>query len=88
MNVYERESREFLGAIVVKGQDVLTTGVSFAVTGINERPAPDAWVPATILDGRTGFIVEGYAVGTYTVWARAIDAPEDVVKKIGMFRVV
>lgn len=88
MNVYERESVEFLGAIVVKGDVVVMTGVSFAVTGLNNRPTSDAWVPATILDGRTGFIVEGHDIGAYMVWVRVVDDPEDVVKKIGTFRVI
>lgn len=88
MNVYERESKEFLRAVVQKGSEVLLNNVYFAVVGINARPTEDDWKPAEVMDNRTGLIVEGYPVGTYMVWARIIDDPEDVVKKLGMFRVV
>lgn len=88
MNVYERESREFLRAVVYKGNEVLIDGVYFAVVGLNERPTEDDWVPALVLDGKTGLIVDNYAVGTHMVWARVVENPEDVVKKIGTFKVV
>ena len=88
MNVYERESKEFLRAVVQKGNEVLTVGVYFAVVGINSRPQDEDWIPALVMDGRTGLLVENYPVGTYMVWTRIIDDPEDVVKKLGMFRVV
>lgn len=88
MNVYERESKEFLRAVVYKGSEILIDGVYFAVVGLNERPTEDDWVPALVLDGKTGLIIEGFGVGNHTVWARVIENPEDVVKKIGNFKVV
>lgn len=88
MNIYERESKEFLRAIVQKGKQVLTADIFFAVVGINDRPKEEDWFPALVMDGRTGLLVENYPVGTHMVWARIIDEPEDVVKRLGMFRVV
>ena len=88
MNVYERESREFLRAVVYKEKEILIDGVYFAIVGINDRPEESDWIPALVLDGKTGILVEDQPVGSHAVWARVIENPEDVVKKIGTFRVV
>lgn len=88
MNVYERESREYLRAVIYKGEELMLDGVYFAVLPLNERPSVDDWQAALVLDGKTGIIVDDYPVGLYTVWVRVVSDPEDVVKKLENIRVI
>lgn len=86
MNLYERESVEFQPVSVTRNGEPVTLNIELAVTQNNERPT-NFQVPATLGD-EIGIMVDGYAVGSYTVWAKVTDAPEVPVIVCGHFRVV
>lgn len=89
-NVYERESVELLKIAIKKDKINFTSNnVFLAVIDSDNRPAPLDWVPAIITDdSKYGFLLSGFPVGTYTVWARVMATPEDVVWHVGTVRVV
>lgn len=82
---FPRESVEFLAAPVTVDGAVVTTGVEYAVTTGSDRPT--VWTAATLLGGRTGIMVQGYAPGYWNVWARVSSAPETPVVQCGTFQV-
>lgn len=84
--VFERETTEFVPVTVTVDGAITTTAVQFAVTdAFTERPV--TWVNAVIIGGKTGFMLQGRAVGSYRVWAKVTDAPETPVIDCGTFRV-
>lgn len=85
MNVYPRETVEFLPVTVTVDGAPLTTGVEFTVTTDIARPAN--WAAPTVLEGAIGVMITGLAVGTYRVWAKVTDSPEIPVIECGAFRV-
>ena len=84
-NVFPRETVEFQGVPVTMDGTVVTTNIEYCVVAPGVRPA--TWVSATTLAGATGFMVSGYAVGTYQVWARITSSPEIAVIDCGTFSV-
>lgn len=84
-NVFPRETVEFQGVPITMDGTVVTTNIEYSVVAPGIRPA--TWVSATTLAGKTGFMVSGYAVGTYQVWARITSSPEIAVIDCGTFSV-
>jgi len=82
---YPRESIEFQPITVTIDGAAITTGVDIAITGRSERPT--VWVPATVLDGKLGFMVGTYQPGDHLVWCRYTDNPEVPVILAGYFRI-
>lgn len=85
MNIYPRESVEFQPVPVYQNGVLVTTSVSFSVVVLGARPS--TFTAATVLQGATGFMVTGYSVGTYDVWAQVVSAPETPVLYCGSFGV-
>ncbi len=84
-NIFPRESVEFQGVPIYIDGALVTTNIEYAVTTPGSRPS--TWVSATTLAGATGFMVSGYSVGTYQVWARVTSSPEIAVIDCGTFGV-
>lgn len=85
MATFPRETVEFQPITVTVDGATVTTGVSFAVTAPDARPA--TFTPATILDGRTGVMIEGLTVGFHRVWAKVASNPETPVIDCGTIRI-
>lgn len=83
MPSYPRETIEFQPVSISVNGVVVTTGIEYAVTTDGARPL--VWNIPTILDGKTGFMVQGQPPGTYTVWARVTANPETVVINCGQY---
>lgn len=89
MNRYERESKEFMEVAVLFNGETITEGVQFAVTtGRETRPAGEEFGIAEVVDGATGVMIEDYAPGVWTVWAKAESDPEIPVFVAAKFLVV
>lgn len=68
------------------GGAVITTGIEYAVT--SERGArPTVWTAPTILENKTGIIIDQYVPGDYVLWARITSSPEKPVLTVGQFRI-
>lgn len=85
MNVYERETVEFIPVTVTINGDTVTEAVEFAVTVAVDRPTD--WAAPVELDGRIGVMTDHQDPGSYTVWARVTDSPEVPVIRCGSYRV-
>lgn len=83
MNSYPRESDEFC-ALDVRVDGQVVTGFHVQVLSRTARPLPNGWAVAVELGGKRGFMTGGRAVGTYRVWARVQDNPEDAVIDAGL----
>lgn len=72
---YPRETVEFVPVVVTVDGAPVTSGVQIC---LNDSPAtrPTIWVAATVLDGKTGFMVQGRSEGNLYVWAKYTDSPE------------
>ena len=80
MNVYPRETVEFLPLTVTDGDDPVTT-FQVAVTAYGARPT--TWSANTELDGEHGVMVSGLAPGYYSLWAKVTANPETRVVHLG-----
>lgn len=88
-NTYERESTELLTINVQKSNTPVTTNVFLAVIDSDFRPVLGDWKLATITpDNRCGILISDLEVGTYSVWVRVIDLPEDAVFRAGTVRII
>lgn len=82
-NTYPRETVEFQ-PVVVKVDNVITTiNVKFCITLFGDRP--EAFIDPSVLDADIGVLVTGLAPGTYTVWAKILNVPEQPVIDCGKF---
>jgi len=89
INVYERESTELLTVTVQKSKLPITTNVFLAVVDSDLRPALGDWKLATITaDNKCGILIDNLPIGTYSVWVRVIDLPEDAVFRAGTVRII
>lgn len=85
MNVYPRESVEFQPVPIYQNGLLITAAIAYSVVALGARPG--AFTSAITLQGATGFMVTGFAVGTYDVWAQITSAPEIPVLYCGPFQV-
>lgn len=85
MNIYPRESVEFQPAPIYQNGLLITTAIAYSVVAFGARAG--AFTAAITLQGATGFMVTGYSVGTYDVWAQVTSAPETPVLYCGSFQV-
>ena len=83
-NTYLAESIEFQPIEIKLDGAIITTGVQFGVTALGARP-PSSWISPTILSGKIGIMVSGYAAGTWQVWAKVTSAPETPILDCGYF---
>ena len=89
VNFYERESTELLTVAVQKDKVPVTNDVFLTVIDSDERPLVADWVPAVVTaGGKCGILIDGLAVGTYSVWVRVIDSPEDAVFRAGTVKII
>jgi hypothetical protein len=85
MPTYPRETTEFVHIVVTVDGEAVTNGVSFSlVPKTTVKPRPLTWTPATILDGKTGFMLTPGAAGDIQVWARVTSNPEVPVIDAGV----
>ncbi len=89
-NTYERESTELLKITIKKDKfNLVSNNVFLAVIDSDQRPINTDWVPAIITDdGKYGYLLDNLPINTYTVWARVMQAPEDIIWHIGTVRIV
>lgn len=80
MNTYPRETVEFIPVNLTRDGETVT---SFDVCITKQRNRPTDWVPAQVLEGKTGTLIQGLQVGVYKVWARITDNPETPVIEVG-----
>ncbi len=85
-----RETREWVGPIVVTVDGLPTTSFEVSLTQGAARPA--TWTAPYELESMFGILVGSTtwplpALGTYTVWARVTDVPEIPVERIGKLKV-
>lgn len=81
MNRYPRESVEFQPVEVTLDGEPITDGIEVSITTGTARPT--VWQDAITVDDKTGFMVEGFAVGRYKVWVRVTSTPETPVIECG-----
>lgn len=82
-NRYPRESIEFQAVIIRVDGIKVTTGIEYCVVTAGERP--EIWVAPVVVGTQSGFMVDGYDVGTWDVWAKVTSAPEIPVLNCGSF---
>jgi hypothetical protein len=89
-NIYQRESVELLKITIKKDKlNLVSNNVFIAVIDSDERPVPGDWKPAIITDdNKYGYLLDNLPINTYTVWARVMNAPEDVIWHVGTVRIV
>lgn len=88
-NTYERESTELLTVTVKKNNLILTDNVFLTVIDSDERPDNTDWVPAVITaENRCGILLENLPVGTYSVWVKIVNIPEQAIMRAGIVRIV
>lgn len=78
--VLPRETKEFL-PLTVLANGVQTSGFDTSVVRWPLRPT--VWVPAAVVDGDAGIILETLTQGTWTVWIRVTTAAEAIVVNAG-----
>jgi hypothetical protein len=89
VNIYERESTELLTVTVQKNRIPVTNDVFLTVIDSDNRPVESNRVPATITsDNKCGILIDGLEVGTYSVWVRVINTPEDAVFRAGVVKII
>lgn len=90
INEYERESTELLKIAIRKDKlNLVSNNVFLAVIDSDNRPAPLDWKPAVLTDDQKyGYLISGLALGTFTVWARVMSTPEDVIWRVGSIRII
>jgi hypothetical protein len=77
MPTYPRETTEFVAYDVKLDGQTVTDNVAFSVVPrVAGKPRPDLWVTATVLDGKTGFLLAPGPPGDLQVWAKVADNPE------------
>lgn len=86
-NIYPRESVEFQPILVTVDGETITANVETQIALPGARPVESAWIPAVLLYGEIGLMIEGLNPGTYEVWARVSDSPEIPVIDCGSFAV-
>lgn len=88
-NIYERESTELLTVNVQKNKVPVVSNIFLSVVDSDLRPTLADWKPAVITDqNQCGILIDELPVGTYSVWVRVIDLPEDAVFRAGTVRIV
>lgn len=88
-NIYERESTELLTVNVQKNKVPVVSNIFLSVIDSDLRPTLADWKPAVITDqNQCGILIDELPVGTYSVWVRVIDLPEDAVFRAGTVRIV
>lgn len=87
MNIYPRETREFMAVEVARDGVVQTdpTKIGFSVVPDGDRP--DVFSAPVVLDEQTGIMVDGFKPGMWRVWAKVTDISEVPVIDCGLFRV-
>lgn len=89
VNMYERESVEFIRVTVTEDGVPVTEGIEVAVTSATSGARPTVWRNADVKDGHIGYLLDGSLnVGHYELWVRASSVPEFVVLWVGTFRVI
>lgn len=89
INTYERETKELLTVNVQKNKVPLVSNIFLSVIDSDLRPVLGDWKPALITDtNQCGILIDTLPVGTYSVWVRVIDLPEDAVFRAGTVRIV
>lgn len=90
VNYYQRESDEFISIPVTNAGVPVVTGVEYCVVqtlnGVTLRPT--TFLPASILEGKTGIYSGSRTPGIYFVWVHVSANPEDVIDPAGEFRIV
>jgi hypothetical protein len=84
VNVYPRETIEFLPLTVTDGDDPVTT-FEVAVTAYGARPT--TWEANTEVGGEHGVMVEGLSPGDYSLWAKVTANPETPVIHLGIISI-
>lgn len=88
-NTYERESTELLTITVKKVNTVITDGVFLCVIDSDERPDNTDWVPAVITaENKCGILLNNLPIGTYTVWVKIVNIPEQAIMRAGIVRII
>lgn len=77
MPKFPRETREFFPVNVRLNGTVITTGVEFSATPYGSRA--HNFMPAAMLEGKTGIMIENMEPGNYRVWARVTTVSETPV---------
>lgn len=85
MNIYPRETIEFVGISVAIDGAITTDGIQFALTTFEQRPTD--WIDAVILGGKTGVMIDGLEPGVYTPYAKLVNDPETPVLQVDAFQV-
>lgn len=88
MNIYPRETHEFMGvAVTHDGVPIEAANLDFAVVRDGSRPAN--WTPAETETetGAAGVIIADLQHGTYRVFARVAALDTQPVVDCGVFRV-
>lgn len=80
-----RESVEFQPVEVRLDGVLVTTAVEFCVT--TARARPETWIAPVVLGDAIGVMVDGLDPGTYVVWGRVTDYPEQPVLDCGQIRI-
>lgn len=83
MNVYQRETDEFLPVPISHAGVAVTTGVEYSIVLNGARPA--AWTPAANLGGQIGVTIAGLASNVYDIYAQITASPEIPVIFCGSF---
>lgn len=81
--LFERESVEFLPVEVKLDGRPFSGDISYAIVRDGDRPV--TFTPAVILGQKPGVMIQGFAAGTYRIFAKVNSTPEVPVIDCGYF---